>query len=79
MAKSNCKNCGIEFLYDAESGVNVKFFETVADRRGFQLGGDFPVCPNCETKCRTEAAIQYENSKMTVSYKYIPVTHRRLK
>lgn len=72
MPNSHCENCKTDFYYD--ENINVKFYETVVNNVGFQLSGDFPTCPNCEAKCRTESAINYD--KNTIKYTRLAIQNK---
>lgn len=77
MSQSFCSDCKLDFYYD--DTINAKYFGAVANSIGFQAGGLFPICPNCEAKCKTEAAINYERSQVTMKTVWLPVMQKSLK
>lgn len=68
---SFCPDCNEKFYYDGN--INSKHFETEANHIGLQLGGLFPICPNCEAKCKRESLITWENSQITVKKTWLPM------
>ena len=70
MPLSFCKTCDCEFFYDEDLGLNVKFYQSESNAHCFQCSGDFPICPKCDAKCQTEAAINYDKSQIRVEIKF---------
>jgi hypothetical protein len=64
MPESFCQSCKKSFAYDFDLGLNVKYFQSEATRTCFFGGGDFPCCPECETRCLTEEARNYQSSQI---------------
>ena len=60
-----------EFFYD--DSINSQYFESEANHIGFRAGGVCPICPKCEIRCRTQEAIEYDRSRMTVKFNVIRV------
>ena len=71
MPNSKCENCKTAFAYDLNLGLNVKYFECEANAQGFRAGGDFPCCPNCESRCEKESA-EFFSIKVKTEIRFNP-------